>query len=121
MCVPVCVRITKVVSLGGRDYRSDALPSYLLYFVLHVVITMKWMHSRSISWIGHNRGATSWSRWNQETAAKADVVGEQQLRRRIRGTVRCDHARLVLTRDTPAQGCWCVRVGGCARFAQTWW
>ena len=36
VCVPVCVCITEVVSLGGRDYRSDALPSYLLYFVLHV-------------------------------------------------------------------------------------
>jgi len=39
------------------------------------------------------------------------------------GTLRywSDNARLVLARDTNAQGCWCVRVGGCTRLTQTWW
>jgi len=38
-----------------------------------------------------------------------DAVREQQLE------------AIVLARDTIAQGCWCVRVGGCTRLTQTWW
>jgi len=36
-------------------------------------------------------------------------------------TVQSDLARLVLARDTTAQGYWCVRVWGCARHMQLLW
>jgi len=52
---------------GGRDYSSDALPSYLLYFVLWVRDNRQ-THSRSSSWRGRSRG----------TATEADTIGEQQ-------------------------------------------
>jgi len=65
-------------------------------------------------------GVCSW-----EAAAKADTIGEQQLIWMQSGSSSwsdrslSDHARLVFTRDTTAQGCWCVRVRGCACAMQT--
>ena len=103
-----CTHSTKVASSGGwttvvtRDLRTY----YTLYCVC--VITS-----------GRTRG----------TAAEADTIRAQF------GVIMynthehlyvlymhvCDHTRLVLARDTAAQSCWCIRVGGCARLTQTWW
>jgi len=91
VCVSVSV-CNRSGMLGGWDYSNDSQPSYLLYFVLHAHDN-KQMHSRSSSWRGHSWRTAVWS----------------------------DHMRLVLARDTTTQWCWCVRVGGCTRLAQTWW
>ena len=61
-------------------------------------------------------------------AAEEDAIGEQQplkqmqsgrssWSRRNRGAVQFDHVRLVLTRDTTAQGGWCIGVGVCQTLA----
>ena len=50
----------------GRDYSSDAQPSYLLYFVLHVHDS-KQTHSRSSSWRRHSWGS----------AVEAYTIGQQ--------------------------------------------
>jgi len=76
-------------------------------------------------------GSSSWRWRSQGTAAEADAIRKQQLKRSQsgssswsrcnQGTVWSDHMRLVLARDTTAQGCWCVRVGVSPRLTQTWW
>jgi len=81
--VSVCLCVSNGSGkFGGWDYSSDARPFYLSYFVLHVRDNEQ-THLRSNSWSGHNWGEASWS-WsgrNRGTAAEADAVGEQQLKR----------------------------------------
>jgi len=59
----------------------------------------------------------------QGAAGQEDTVGEQQTKRTDTiGAQFSDHTRLVLARDTiTVQGCWCIRVGCCARLTQMWW
>ena len=76
----------------------------LLYFIL-CVRDNKQTHSSSSSWRGRSRWAASWSGRSWEAASEEDAVREQQLKRtHSRAQFGSDHARLVLARDTTAQG-----------------
>ena len=68
------------------------------------------------------------SEHTQGASAKEVAVREQQLKWTQSGSSKLKQMqsgssswRLEFTRDTTTQGCWCVRVGGCARLMQTWW
>jgi len=81
----------------------------------------------SSSWRGHSRGAaaevntmgsSSWRGHSRGAAAEVNTMGSNSWSRGNWGAVGFDHTRLVLARDTSAQGCWCDIVGGCTRFTQ---
>ena len=122
--------VTEKWDVQGRDYTSDARPSYLLYFVLRAHNhNDKQMWSERSSWSGCNRGAAaewtqlgrrSWrgsnwgvaaegmqsesSRWNgcnQGAASEAHAIGEQL------GLATQDQ----WSPDITAQECCCVRIG----------
>ena len=48
---------------------------------------------------------------------KQTQLGSSRWNRRNWGAFGSGHARLVLARDTTAQGCWCIRVEGYTRLA----
>jgi len=111
MCVCLCVSVCNGSGKFGRqDYRIDVQPSYLLYPVL--CNACAWQQVDALKEQQLKRTQLGSSRWSRGAEAEADAN---------RGAVWSDHTRLVLARDTTAQGCWCVRVSGCARLTQTWW
>ena len=109
MCLSVCNGSGK---FRGRTtvVMHDLRTYYTLYCVW--VITSGWTQG---AWT--QLGSSSWSGWSWGAAAEVDTIregtqsGNSSWSSRKQDTVWCDHTRLVLARDTTAQGCWCVRVG----------
>ena len=62
----------------------------------------------------HTRGASAEANTIQEQQLKRTQLGISSWSRCNWGALWSDHMRLVLARDTTAQGCWCVRVKGYA-------
>jgi len=104
----VCLCVMKVGSSGGGPIHSTAvvIPTYYTLYCVCVITSRHTRHNRGASWSRHNR--EQWQKWMQ--------LGSSSWSGCNRDTVGSEYARLVLARDTTAQGCWCVRVGGYARL-----
>ena len=109
--VSVCVWVTEVGSSGGGS--TVVMHDLCTYHTLYCM----WVITSERTW-----GATAEADTIGEKQAEVDAIGEQLLKQMQSGSsswsghnggaVRCDHARLVLARDTTAQGCWCIRSRG---------
>jgi len=106
LCVHTCV--TEKWDVWGRDYTSDARPSYLLYFVLRT-------HKKQLK--GKQLGSSNWRDAIWEQQMKWMQSGNSKWSGCNWGAVGSGHMRPVVTRDTTAaQGWCCVRAGGYARL-----